>query len=540
MSGNYDSEQWQNFNERLSLWISKQGFWFQLRHSLSNDGSKLNILSRMWHLALRLLLLGLIGFAAWAVMVKMTGEEKFVKQVEQVFQERFAADDVELRGVNRQQGRFGIARMVLFSDKGSFFRAIEMSNLLCKRDFFVDFGKNWEPGIIEISKVSMSIRAGTDTEEAAREMGDVLFQSFGDLKVDAIHVSDMSIRWGYTERSRGAIQNSKMKAVPTTDGWRLSFRGGDFTQNWLRNLQIEELDVVINRQGMRFDKAVFSRNRGSMILNDFKLESGQRPKVSGVMRLKGMEITPMLPVVARSYVDGRISGEFDVKGSTNTSDGIGFDGIVTLDEGDVISLRDSIPLLKALSVVDAFNVYRRVDFTSGSFGMKFLSEGVQFSNFKLFAEDLMGLTGNMLVRKPHEDEELAVSDDAELLRAVRKGEEWTDHQNKSLTNTQEIAELSQSDEQIESDQSLFNKLSILRQARRMKETESEILTRSYRYEGAFQVSLMNKVFERAPKLAEKYPPAQDTGRIYIHVPIKGLLYELTNHVSKEIYEKGGK
>lgn len=500
----------------------------------------MNFAYHLTHLSIRLILFILAVLLGWVWMVKMTGDGKFAEKLRNVMQERFKADEIEMRGVNREQGKLAITRIALFSENGSFFRGIEMSNLVCKRDFFVDFGKQWNPGIIEISKVIMSVRAGTDSEEASKEIGDVLFQSFGDIKVDAVHVADMSLRWGFTERSRGSIQSSKMKAVPTADGWRLSFRGGYFTQNWLRRMFIEELDAVISRDGIRFEKAVLNRGGGSMVLNDFKLVSGQRPEVSGMMSLKGMEITPMLPVVARSYVEGKISGEFEINGSTNSTEGIGFDGVVTLNEGDVITLRDTIPLLKALSVVDAFSMYRRVDFRTGSFRMEFLEEGLAFSNVRLFAGDVMGLMGKMLVRKPREDEELVVSDDSNLLRAVRKGEEWSDEMDQTLTNATNSTDSKMTEDQMLAEDSLFNKLAVLREARRMREEESELLTRSYRYEGEFQVSLMGNVFQRAPRLAAEYPPASDTGRITIRVPIKGVLYELTEELSKEIYEKGGK
>ena len=33
-----ETEQLQNFNERLSQWVANQGFWFQVRYSMSGTG----------------------------------------------------------------------------------------------------------------------------------------------------------------------------------------------------------------------------------------------------------------------------------------------------------------------------------------------------------------------------------------------------------------------------------------------------------------------------------------------------------------------
>ncbi len=139
--------------------------------------------------------------------------------------------------------------------------------------------------------------------------------------------------------------------------------------------------------------------------------------------MKGMDITGMLPIVARAYVEGKISGEFVVSGSTNTTNGIGFDGVVKMEEGDVITLRDRIPLLRALTVVDSGRNCRRVDFSIGSFRMEMSGEGMRLSDVGLFADDTMSLTGNMFVRKPKSDEEMVLNDGSEFFAEIARADE---------------------------------------------------------------------------------------------------------------------
>ena len=85
---------------------------------------------------------------------------------------------------------------------------------------------------------------------------------------------------------------------------------------------------------------------------------------------------------------------------------------------------------------------------------------------------------------------------------------------------------------------MFGKLAILGENRRMREYESEKLSRSYRYEGEFQITLMKTAFDRAPELKAVYPAATDTGRIPMAVPIQGVLYEVTADLANQLYEKG--
>ena len=111
MSGNFDSEQWQNFNDRLSYWISKQGFWFQLRHSLPRTGQKGVFMVYFVNLALRFGLFLLIAGIIYTYVVKLTGEEKFKENLTKEFHKKFSVNEVEIGSVNRGRGKFNIARM---------------------------------------------------------------------------------------------------------------------------------------------------------------------------------------------------------------------------------------------------------------------------------------------------------------------------------------------------------------------------------------------------------------------------------------------
>ncbi len=514
MSGNFDSEQWQNFNERLSHWISKQGFWFQLRHSVSGGGVKGRFMFHFVHLLSRLVIFLVLASLVWVWVVKKTGMEKYAVAVEEIFKEKCGAKEIEIRGVSRESGRLKIGRLAMIADQDSFFTGLDLSNLVCRRNFFVDFGRSWQPGIVEIAKMNLTLRSGADTDVDAQVIGDMLFQNLGGLQPDAIYVFNMSFEWGYSDHNRGSIMASQMKAIPFSDGWRLSFRGGTFSQNWLKNLEIEKLDVVITREGIHFEEAVFSKGDGSLVFEEFEVVAGQRPEVSGKIKMKGINVSSMLPVVARAYAEAIISGEFVISGSTNTSEGIGFHGDIDLKEGDVITLREKIPLLRALTVVDPNHDYHQVNFKVGSFQLEMNHKGVAFSNVKLFADDKISIKGEMFVRDPKSDEELVLNDGSDFL-----------------------SEAGKSDEQGK-DEALFGKLTALAGNRRIREYEAEKLSQSYRYEGELQMTLMKTAFDRAPELKAAYPPTSAGGRISVAVPIKGVLYEVTEELAKEIYEKG--
>ncbi len=538
MSGNFDSEQWQIFNERLSHWISKQGFWFQLRHSVSRGGLEGRLMFHFVHLLSRLVIFLILAGLVWVWVVKKTGMEKYTDAVEEKYKEKCGANEIEIRGVGRESGKFRIGRLAMIADQDSFFTGLDLSNLVCRRNFFVDFGQSWEPGIVEIAKMNLSLRSGADTDEGAQVIGDVLFQDLGGLKPDAIHVLNMSMEWGYSDHNRGSIMASQMKAIPFSDGWRLSFRDGTFSQNWLKKLKIEKLDMVITKEGIRFEEAIFSKGGGSLVFEEFEVKAGQRPEVSGKMKMKGMDVSSMLPVVARAYVEARISGEFVASGSTNTSEGIHFHGDVALKEGDVITLREKIPLLRALTVVDANHDYRQVEFKVGTFQLETNNKGVMISNVKLFADDKISMEGDMFVRKPKTDEKLVLDDSSNFFTEIGKSDEPGDDVDNLLRKA--VEEVYSKDKGFSKgkDEALFGKLTTLGDNRRIREYEAAKLSQSYRYEGEFKITLIGTAFDRAPELKAFYPATSVSGRIPLTVPIEGVLYEVTADLANTIYKKG--
>jgi|TARA_B110000037_G_C17126558_1_gene508385 hypothetical protein len=543
MNGQSESEQLQNFHERLSQWVSSQGFWFQLRYSMSGGGAKGAFAFHFLKLAARVgVFVVIIAIGVWVFLVKQSSASGYQENLKTSLKEKFGATEIELKGFSKNQGEFYISRLAMSGGEETFFSGVELKSLKCRKGLFDFFKKDWDPGLIEISRVNLEVRAGADSKESAKAIGDILLQDTGRIKIRAIEVADMSMKWGYSERTRGAIIGSKMRAQRLENSWRLRFKGGTFSQNWLKGLEIEELEVVFGRQGIVFEKAVFRKNGGYVTLVGMKVKSGERPEVSGKMNIRKMSVSSIVPVAVRNFVEGTVSGEFEVTGSTNSTEGIGFEGDIILQGEDMIVLRDRIHLLRALSVVDAFNTYRRVDFRDGSLHLKSHAGKLEVTKVNLSAEELFRMNGELTVRLPTEDEakifvdpgsgdggfdvilsdeELGKKPDLTLRAAAKRG-------GKGIGFTKS------------EDESLFNRLGLSVENRRLEERAAAQLSRSLRYEGEFTISLKDEAFARAPKLAEMFPVDAKTNRIPMAVPLDGILYDLTLEQTELIYKNGSR
>ena len=107
-----DSEQSQNFNERLSQWVANQGFWFQIRYSMSGSGHEGRAMIHLLRLAFRLLLfLLLVAVGGWVYLIKRTDSTRFHDRLREDLQAGLSASELEMRGPERCRGNLEISRL---------------------------------------------------------------------------------------------------------------------------------------------------------------------------------------------------------------------------------------------------------------------------------------------------------------------------------------------------------------------------------------------------------------------------------------------
>jgi len=546
------SEHTQNFHQRLSQWVANQGFWFQVRYSMASSGAKGAAMFHFLRLGFRLVIFFLILMAAsWVLLVKRTESRKFNVNFRNSLQSALVAKEVDVRGFKRTQGNMEISRFAGEGGDQTFFQSFEAKNIRCKMSLTDGLMGKWDPGTISIFRLEMNLRAGADDAESAGKIAEALFRTPQKVDAKSFSVADCNLNWGYSERTRGRIEGSQMKVQRVDNSWRVAFKGGTFSQNWLRRIEIVEIIAICSPEGIAFEKAEFRKGSGTLNFTGLKIASGERPEVSGIVRLRGISLEHILPVAIRSFVEGQISGDFKASGSTNSTDGIGFEGQVVLDGLDMVALRDRVHLLRALSVVDVFNNYRRLDFREGGFQIKTTRGGLELTDVQLKAGDLFTLAGAMTVRQPTDEERKAIlaktaaqslspvfsAESQEEDRLFRDPEEDAERQFTLRRAAQEAKRMSEGG-QPDPSLSLFDRIGLNLEARILEEQAAERLSRILLYKGNFRITLPPDAFERAENLQKIFPLDQVTGRVPMDVPVEGGLYELTLKQAENIYEQG--
>lgn len=536
-----ESEREQNFNDRLNQWIASQGFWFQLKYSMSGTkGVSGSGGYHMLRLVFRVLVfLLIVGAVASIYLFRLPNTEGFAKRLEGSIGNSLRAKELMLSGLSREEGRMSVDRLAAIGKDDAFFTDFEAKNIGCRMGLLDSVRGPWKTGGITISELSLNLRAGAKDGGSVAAMEEALFAAFPGVEINAIDTDHAVVSWGFTALASGRIEGSQMKVRRRADGWWIQFQGGTFSQNWLKGLEIEVLNIICTRNGVTIEKGLLKKGAGRVVISGMTIKGAEKPVVEGTAKITNMPLDGMLPQSAGYMVDGAISGTLKFSGSTNSSEGIGMSGRFVLGEEDGLILHERIPLLRALRMVDSFNNYRRVRFQSGSFELKSGGGRLELSEVDLKAGDLMTLRGAMTARPPTKEEKdklvelpstdspLALEpgvkksgdeDEFTLKRAAQLGrKKITGNLNSEVRRFLEHYEAAVGERVLEA------------------QTASK-LTESLRYEGAFQLTIRQDAFDQAPQLKAAYPV--DKGRISLLVPISGTLDLVTFPQAEELYGKG--
>ncbi len=544
-----EAEQIQNFNERLSQWISSQGFWFQARYSLSGRGLRGRAAYHLLRLVARLVVfLMLLGLGFWVYLVKRIDSPTARESMRVGLEEALGASELRMSGIGRIQGQLEIGQLGAEGGPQTFFDTLEVRNLRCRMGLTDGLIGVWEPGILSVVRLDLDLRAGADDPESAAAFANAFFNDPDGIEIDTIEVKDATIRWGFSERTQGGIESSELRMTRAGNGWRMQLRGGKFSQNWLSDLGIVNLVAVCDPDGLRFEEAEFSHGGGTVDLSGLRLSAGERPEVSGTARIRNLALHAVLPEVIRPSLEGSISGDLRVFGSTNSSDGLGFDGQIVLDGTDRVSLRDRVHLLKALSIVDYSRNYHRIDFNEGAFQMRTHGGKLALTDIRLKSAERLTLDGALQVRPPTDEEVRRSVNESGLSGPGGFGGMVDDNQQETIGrlsgdfNLRKAAlaakRSKERTEETGTPATLFERLAENSASRLLNRQAAERLQRMMRYEGKLVLLVPPDTFERAPKLQALYPVDTAKGGIPIDVPVDGFIHEVTLKLAEELSLQG--
>ena len=539
------------FNDRLAQWVAKQGFWFQMRYSMAGGGASV-LMYHVLRLLLRVLIFVVVlGVIALFLLIKRTDQASFKTDLRNQIVAGLDAEWGVMRNFSRSQNRAMIRHLYINGGENSYLENMEATGIRFRMGLLDGFNGRWKPNAITVERMSLSVKAGAETPEESTKLANSLMKTFDKVQFQNLESTQTRITWGYSERTMGSISGSKMLAMREGNGWRLQFTGGEFEQNWLRNLQIKELVLVCNEQGLVVEKGEFEvkmqtgladGKMGKVSLRQVKIAGGPRPEFGGSVVLENVPLEPLLQESYHSYVDGRVSGELKISGSTNSPDGVSLAGRVSLNEGDSLTLRSRLPLLNSLAILSPSGSYRKVAFSDGYFTLKTTGGVLSISDIVLNAPDQMTIKGGFSVR-PLEDEEIMemikkglIEEEFAGTSGVKSAATIAREDEITLSKAAQLA-LENSGKSVGfADDSIdlgtpFQAESIQQQA---QARAAEKMAATAAYEGSLQLTLPLKAFPPKVPFLDRFSKTPNGENILMDVPLRGSLLEITVNQAEEL------
>ena len=519
------------FQSRMSDWVARQGLIFQLMHGGSVQGASSALLGWFAGIAFRVLVLVLIGaLILFAYFARRPFSENFNADLKIVVEESLDAESVVLGPTSRKNGYLEITSLDMVGGDDSFFDSASIRNCKTRMGLLAGVVNKWRGESIEIERLEMAIKSGSDEPDGTGAF-EAIFQEGDEFSFERIEVADASLSWGieevdaslirgYSESTKGRIENAKLSAQRNEDGWRLTVTGGTFSQNWLKGLSIEVLECRLTREGVQIVEGRMRSGSGAVTLVAEVRGPVTDPQVTGSGEMKNLPFAQSLTHEVEAFVRGSLSGSFTLGGSPYSSSGIAINAEIVMDPNDEIVITDEIKLLDAISLVDRYRSYKKVRFRSGSFNMETGRNVAVFSGIRLEAKDHMVLEGEFMARPPSQKEVDAAIYVDEYGRSApsRNAEDLDEELGRSVgsgeINLAEAAkaarEKSGNDEKI---RTYFESEMSGRELHRREQDVRAIYRRIPFIQGNLRLGLHAKAFEekRSQQLSELYPVEEASG-----------------------------
>ena len=398
-----DQQRLNEYQSKVSDWIGRQGVLFQIRYARTVGAVTLG--RHLSGLTLKLVLfLVVAGVCGFFVLNRHFDSPGYGERVAGQVANALGAGEVEVTGFSRNFAKGDFQFLELKGGEESFFYEAKFEKLRGEFSFLTGVTDSWRPSAISIKKADLRLKAGGSEDEMKLGFSSII-ESLKGQGISQIKIEDCSFSWGYSKLTFGMVRNSDFRAVLHEGIWEVELSGGTFQQNWLGPLAIKSADLKIGVGGIMVESLNLEADGGVAELKGSISGPVNMPTFDLAGGFNSLPIEKLIKingVSTREYIEGRISGDLKIGGSSNRQ--VELSGQVKLDENDSVTIRERWSLLRALSILDNERTYLRIDFNQGGFAFSTGGGGIEVSEINLNAGNKARLLGSFKTRLPTQAE----------------------------------------------------------------------------------------------------------------------------------------
>ena len=545
------------FEQKLDRWLSKQGIFFQLKHAKSAG----SIFPKICALLFRLLIIFIIGMLIfWFYLKNRPSSDGFKNLVENNLKVGTNASSAEIKSIERYKGglleaKMKISNFQLGSSKATFFedyyvqeeeRDLKGNKTLkeVKKQLTVHTAiifplgigdgllNGWSGKKITLGSLHCHLKTGGDTDEEAMTAYSSLFKDYKDLVVDSINIETATISWGYGI-SKGSIKGAEIEALRNGDKWTFSIRGGVFSHGWLKNTDINSMEIECHKNGLiKITEADLGVGEKGSLSFSASIQMKAKPVVTGEYEFKAVEVLDLVGEEYAQYLGGRIKGTGTLKGTLNSVSGVAAKTSITLEapsreklraieraqrksrnidkesdlelasleqkkleESDIV-IRGNFPLLKTMKSLNPVFSYLQIQLNIGELEVEQTGGDTIISNINVRSSDFLIIKGALkYVWGKAKKETTKVDADGGLNEILTDDKKKEEKEEDFDTSNQQLVKL---------------------------------------ISGKLDMGFIPQVFARNPEILEVYPEDPDTIRVWLPVEMEGELQEASAKIANKL------
>lgn len=403
MQNKVSQERLDVYRGRMSEWMSKQGVLFQLRHASSIG--RVSILRYFGSLLLGLMILAFLAAAVgFFLLTRHFKSESYAERLATDLVAEVGGQDLEYESVRKAKGNVAIKNLSIEGGEDSFFTRVVLRKLKAPIGYLGGVTEPWSPSEVRIESASVTVKAGGTVEGMSKAFAKIK-ESLRGGDFQSLRIDELTMDWGYSKLTYGSIRGTEMQAERVPEGWKVSIAGGQFRQNWLTGFEIESGDFLVQGEGITVRSLKLVGNDGRLDLEgevSGPIDSPQF-RLDGKMSSIAIGNLIELPsVMIADYLSGNLSGSIQVSGSPNRQ--VEIAGEVRLGNGNNLTLRESFPILRALSLIDVNRSFRRVEFDRGGFRFKTSGGEVEVKEIEIESDGMVKIRGGFRTSLPSQEE----------------------------------------------------------------------------------------------------------------------------------------
>jgi hypothetical protein len=383
-----------SYNEVMNEWAAQKHFLKRAASGLMRPAGEVTGGARIRGWIWRVVLFITIPSLFYMGFLRIHGKSgEFTTQIAAETKKFLDAEKVDFRRIRWDlNGEFRVERIEATGKPQNIFTKLEVSNLTTVIPIPRVFRSAWELDQVHATKVIMELRSGSMGKPVANNTvpalligGYGLSPDFSKLTIGSYHTDALTLSWGNTPSTAGAIKASKAGFTRADGGWNLALAGGTFRQGWLDGLRVNRAAAHISADRVDISEGDFTVAGGGSGSFTGGFTLGDQPEVNATVKLENIPLHQFTSEYFAGFVKATGNGTVKISGSPIRTNGLLLDATFKIQSGKLTA----IPLLRALEMATGESGISAPDITGGD--AHIVSHGTQDAGGLLVEADTISL-----------------------------------------------------------------------------------------------------------------------------------------------------